>query len=85
MEKFWIQDPGWKKFGSGMGKSRIRDPGWKNFGSGITFGVHLCLQDSQSDRAALSRPSLVLVTWLLDSTLDRINKVIGFLQDSLIF
>ena len=35
------------------------------------------LQDSQSDRAALSRPSLILVTWLLDSTLDRINKTIG--------
>jgi hypothetical protein len=23
----WIQDPGWKKFGSGMEKSRIRDSG----------------------------------------------------------
>ena len=35
------------------------------------------LQDSQSDRAVLSRPSLVLVTWILDSTLDGVNKRIG--------
>ena len=35
------------------------------------------LQDSQSDRAVLSRPSLVLVTWLLDSTLDGVSKSIG--------
>ena len=34
------------------------------------------LQDSQSDRAVLSRPSLVLVTWLLDSSLDNVTKVI---------
>ena len=27
-----------------------------------------CVQESQSDRAVLSRPSLVLVTWLLDSS-----------------
>ena len=33
------------------------------------------LQDSQSDRAVLSRPSLVLVTWLLDSSLDNVTKV----------
>jgi hypothetical protein len=24
--KFFDADPGWKKFGSGMGKNRIRDP-----------------------------------------------------------
>ena len=35
------------------------------------------LQDSQSDRAVLSRPSLVLVTWLLDSSLDGVSKTIG--------
>jgi len=35
------------------------------------------LQDSQSDRAVLSRPSLILVTWILDSTLDGVNKNIG--------
>ena len=35
------------------------------------------LQDSQSDRAVLSRPSLVLVTWLLDSTMGGVNKSIG--------
>jgi hypothetical protein len=30
----WIWDPGWKKFGSGMGKSWIRDkyPGIRNIG-----------------------------------------------------
>ena len=27
-----------------------------------------CVQESQADRAVLSRPSLVLVTWLLDSS-----------------
>ena len=35
------------------------------------------LHDSQSDRAALSRPSLILVTWLLDSTLDGVHRAIG--------
>ena len=35
------------------------------------------IQDSQSDRAVLSRPSLVLVTWLLDSSLDGVTKTIG--------
>jgi hypothetical protein len=25
MEKIWIRDPGWKKFGSGMEKIRIQD------------------------------------------------------------
>ncbi len=25
--KFFDADPGWRQFGSGMGKSRIRDPG----------------------------------------------------------
>ncbi len=30
----WIRDPGWKKFGSGMEKSRIRD---KNPGSATLF------------------------------------------------
>jgi hypothetical protein len=24
--KFFDEDPGWRQFGSGMGKSRIRDP-----------------------------------------------------------
>ena len=35
------------------------------------------LHDSQSDRAALSRPSLILVTWLLDSALDGVHRAIG--------
>ena len=35
------------------------------------------IHDSQSDRSVLSRPSLVLVTWLLDSTLDGVSKTIG--------
>jgi hypothetical protein len=30
MEKIWIRDQGWTKFGS-----KIRDQGWKKFGSGI--------------------------------------------------
>ncbi len=40
-----IWDPGWKKFGSGMKKSRIRDgkksdPGWEKVGSGMRNTVH---------------------------------------------
>jgi hypothetical protein len=35
MEKFWIQDPKWKKFGSGIRDGKNSDPESKKFGSGI--------------------------------------------------
>jgi hypothetical protein len=35
MEKIWIRDPGWKKFGSEIRDGKNSDPGRKKVGSGI--------------------------------------------------